>query len=126
MKASQDRMNRLLEEMLRQNSGRRVDVSPATNARNEVNSSSHTRLTTPRMDFPKFTHDNPRSWLRKCNKYFMINPMSEVDKVVMVGMYFEGAVENWYLDNVEGRESMGWNRFIEMLMYRFVSANGEN
>lgn len=30
------------------------------------------------------------------------------------------------MDNIEGKESMGWSRFVELLLYRFVAANGEN
>lgn len=93
MQASQEQTITMLEEMLRRNPSRRSEGSPVEPTRNEVNS-SHTRFTAPRMDFPQFSHDSPRSWLRKCNKYFMINSMNDVDKVVMAGMYFEGAVES--------------------------------
>lgn len=60
----------------------------------------------PRMDFSKFNGDDPRSWLRKCRKYFLMSPMNDCERVVLAGMYMEGSAEHWYLDNIEGREVM--------------------
>lgn len=52
--------------------------------------------------------------------------MSDVDKVIMVGMYSDIAVDNWYMDNIDGREVIGWDKFVELLMSRFVSVQSDN
>ena len=73
MKQDHTRTHEMLEELLRLQTNRRGDASPVTARRNEGNPVCTTRISAPRFDFPRFTPDNPRSWLRKCNKYFMIN-----------------------------------------------------
>lgn len=74
-----------------------------------------------RMDFPKFSSKNPAVWLRKCKKYFMMNQFNDWERVVIAGIYMEGSVEHWYIDNVEGIEIIGWEKFVELLLLRFSS-----
>lgn len=79
-----------------------------------------------RLDFPHFNGDNPRNWLRKCHRFFMVNPMAEHEKVILASMHLEGKAEYWYVDYVEGREHMGWNMFVAMVMDRFEEEEREN
>lgn len=78
------------------------------------------------MDFPRFDGVNLRGWLRKCHRYFMLNPMSDMEKILLASMHFEREAEYWYMDNVEGREFMGWTVFSNMLIERFLEGEGEN
>lgn len=52
-----------------------------------------------KVDFPRFNGENLRGWLRKCHRYFMLNPMSNVEKILLASMHFEGKAEYWYMDN---------------------------
>lgn len=79
-----------------------------------------------RVDFPRFVGDDPRGWLRRCHRYFMLNPMTEVEKVMLASMQLDSKAEYWYMDYVEGREFMGWNVFANMLLERFQEGEGEN
>lgn len=79
-----------------------------------------------KLEFPHFNGDNPRSWLRQCHRFFMVNPMAEHEKVILTSMHLEGKAEYWYIDYVEGREHMGWNMFVAMVMDRFEEDKGEN
>lgn len=79
-----------------------------------------------RLDFPHFNGDNQRNWLRKCHRFFIVNPMAEHEKVILASMHLEGKTEYWYVDYVEGREHMGWNMFVAMVMDRFEEEEREN
>lgn len=79
-----------------------------------------------RVDFPRFDGVNPRGWLRNCHRYFMLNPMSNIEKILLASMHLEGKAKYWYMDNVEGREFMGWTVFSNMLIERFLEGEGEN
>lgn len=72
-----------------------------------------------RVDFPRFNGDDPRGWLRRCQRYFMFNPMTDLEKVMLASMHLDGKAEYWYMDYVEWREFMGWNVFANMLLERF-------
>lgn len=40
-----------------------------------------------RVEFPRFGVENPRGWLRKCHRYFMLNPMHDMDKILLASMH---------------------------------------
>lgn len=56
----------------------------------------------------------------------MLNPMSDIDKILLASMHLEGKAEHYYMDNIEGREFMGWPIFSNMLIERFLEEEGEN
>lgn len=58
--------------------------------------------------------------MRKCQRYFMLNPMSDIEKILLASMHLEGKAEHYYMDNIEGREFMGWPIFSNMLIERFL------
>lgn len=112
------------------NSGRAkggIGVLPTPN-HNGSNSETptHVRNKLPKVDFPRFEGENPRQWLRKCHKYFVVNPMPNCDQIVIAAMYMDGPADNWYLDYVEGKENMLWEQFSEMVLSRFQNSGGDN
>lgn len=40
-------------------------------------------------------------------------------------MYLQGKADNWYMDDLEGREHIGWNELAEMVIERFSKENEE-
>ena len=48
----------------------------------------------PRIDLPLFTSENPREWIRKCNKYCLNYQIPEDQKVDVIEMYLEGKADN--------------------------------
>lgn len=55
----------------------------------------------PRHNFPKielvmFRGDNPREWVRKCNKYFLLNKISKDHKLLVVEIFLKGKADNWF------------------------------
>lgn len=79
-----------------------------------------------KIDFPRFNGENPRQWLRKCHRYFLLNPMPENEKIVTASMHLDDKAEFWYMDYMEGKELMGWNVFAAMVLERFMEEEGEN
>lgn len=60
------------------------------------------------MEFPRFNGKSPREWFRRCHRNFMLNPMSDVEKILLASMHPEGKAEYWYMDTIEGKEYMEW------------------
>jgi hypothetical protein len=59
----------------------------------------------PRMDLTTFWGDNPRGWLRRCNKFFKLNTTPFQRWVELASLYLEGKAEIWfegYMCGVEG------------------------
>lgn len=79
-----------------------------------------------RVEFPRFNGKFPREWLRRCHMYFLLNPMTKVEKILLTSMHMEGKAEYWYMDNIEGKEYMGWGAFIGLIMERFMEPEREN
>lgn len=79
-----------------------------------------------RVEFPKFFGENPMQWIRKCNKYFQMNYMSETEKIDTAAMYMEGRADLWYLEYVEGMEGISWGEFGKLVIERFSNAEGVN
>lgn len=79
-----------------------------------------------RVEFPRFNGENPRGWLRKCHRYFILNPMTDVEKILLASMHFDGKAEYWYMDYIEGKEFMGWASFSGLLMERFLEGECQN
>lgn len=46
--------------------------------------------------FPVSVED-PRSWVRKCNKFFLINQVSDHLKLDVIKMFLDGKAKTWYL-----------------------------
>ena len=41
-----------------------------------------------------FNGENHREWIRKCNKYFLLNNTPEDPKLLVVEMFFDGKADN--------------------------------
>lgn len=46
---------------------------------------------TIKIDFPRFDRENPTGWVYKANHYFVLNPMSDGQKILMSSFYLEGS-----------------------------------
>ncbi|XP_012842971.1 PREDICTED: uncharacterized protein LOC105963142 [Erythranthe guttata] len=75
----------------------------------------------PKLDFPRFNGDNPRGWIRKCQKYFSINRMVDQERIVWASMHMEGKADHWFADYLEGRDSVDWHIFETYFINSFIS-----
>lgn len=66
----------------------------------------------PKIELPFFYGNNPRKWIRKCDKFFLVYQIEEEYKTDVVEMYLEGKVNIWYqsLKLTQGR--IAWSELI--------------
>lgn len=54
-------------------------------------------LKIPKMDFPRFEGKDPRGWVNKCEKIFLLNPyMESKTKVLYATLYLDGEADIWF------------------------------
>ena len=85
-----------------------------------IASTPQPRTLKPKINFPKFDGCNPRSWLRKFEKFFELYNISEHEKHCYASVHLGNRVDMWfdsYIVNHRGR--MKWKRFCMELCRRF-------
>ncbi|KAL4348724.1 hypothetical protein GQ457_17G014770 [Hibiscus cannabinus] len=80
-------------------------------------------LPRPKIEFQTFDGNNPRSWIRKCQKYFSIFEVPENQKLEMATMYLVGKAETWFDGYVMQKNRLTWHEFISDLCHRFDDRN---
>lgn len=76
------------------------------------------------VEFPRFSGEDPRGWVKKCQRFFNVNPVLEEEKVMLAALHLDGKADNWYMDYFEGRNHVGWGMFTEMVIERFSEEDG--
>ncbi|XP_071918893.1 uncharacterized protein [Coffea arabica] len=79
-----------------------------------------------KIDLPMFTGENPREWIRKCNKYCLNYQTPEDQKVEVIEIYLEEKADNWFQGIKLEQPGMTWSVFEELLYRRFDSRNGRD
>ncbi|XP_012850515.1 PREDICTED: uncharacterized protein LOC105970252 [Erythranthe guttata] len=74
--------------------------------------------------FPRFDGQYPRIWLWRCNRYFLVNPMNEQQKVFMASMHLDGKVNVWYTEYADVLEYFGWETFSNIVKDTFSEEEG--
>lgn len=97
---------------------------PRNESQNQSASGGYTPF--PKVEFPHFDGDNPRAWIRKCNRYFqVISTIGEDQKVPLASVHLEGRAELWYQGYIEGREAPSWQEFVLAVFERFEDLDFE-
>ncbi|XP_027088762.1 uncharacterized protein [Coffea arabica] len=73
----------------------------------------------PKIELQMFTGENPREWLRKCNKYFLNYQVPDEHKVDVIEMYLEGKADRWFQGVKMEKIKLSWEEFGELLCRRF-------
>ncbi|KAK6136072.1 hypothetical protein DH2020_030177 [Rehmannia glutinosa] len=74
----------------------------------------------PKLDFPRFDGNHPRSWILKCNGYFKLIPnIPDTQKVTLASMHFEGKAAQWYQTFITKQGEITWGQFVETVSARF-------
>ncbi|KAL2492984.1 Uncharacterized protein Adt_28612 [Abeliophyllum distichum] len=50
----------------------------------------------PKIDFPYFSGEGPREWLRKARKYFQIHQVPEEMRLRIAEMHLKGKADIWF------------------------------
>jgi hypothetical protein len=76
-----------------------------------------------KMDFPRFSGDDPTEWLNQANQFFAYQQTSEEQKVSLAAFYLEGAANQWWqwLSNIYQVDAtpITWELFIPELLACF-------
>ena len=54
----------------------------------------------PKVELSKFNGDDPRSWIKKCQRFFMYNPISEDQKVLFASLHLDGVAKSWFQNSL--------------------------
>ncbi|KAG8388303.1 hypothetical protein BUALT_Bualt02G0111500 [Buddleja alternifolia] len=80
----------------------------------------------PRVEFPKFGGADPRTWVRKCARYFQIvSTVPEDQKVPLASVHLEGRAELWFQGYLERGVMPTWNQFLQAIYDRFDDTDPE-
>nr|XP_027108798.1 uncharacterized protein LOC113728610 [Coffea arabica] len=80
----------------------------------------------PKIDLPLFSGENPREWIRKCNKYCVNYQIPEEQKVEVIEMYLEGKADRWFQGVKVEKPEITWPMFEELLCRRFDNRTGKD
>ena len=48
----------------------------------------------PKLDFPKFHGVDVKGWLKRCTRFFQLNPIPEESKVAFASIYLEAKADH--------------------------------
>ncbi|XP_017233152.1 uncharacterized protein LOC108207202 [Daucus carota subsp. sativus] len=81
-------------------------------------------LQQPRIELCSFQGEDPRVWLRKCNKFFVVNQVSDSHKLDYMEMFLDGKADIWFQSFKLVKEKISWDDFCESLTKRFGKKGG--
>ncbi|KAL2470648.1 Uncharacterized protein Adt_38784 [Abeliophyllum distichum] len=94
----------------------RLGVAPNIHVREEGR--MNTRI--PKINFPYFSGEGAREWLRKARKYFQLHQVNEELKVGTVEMYLKGKANICFHGFAASHFEANWNVFTDELCMRFA------
>ncbi|XP_026439438.1 uncharacterized protein LOC113341994 [Papaver somniferum] len=81
----------------------------------------------PKLDFPRFDGENPKRWIQKCDRYFLLNNIrDEHHKVTMAAMHMEGKADKWLTNLQSTRSITSWFELAEHACIRFENPANDN
>ncbi|KAL4290632.1 hypothetical protein GQ457_14G012640 [Hibiscus cannabinus] len=73
----------------------------------------------PRIDLQLFEGDNPRSWVKKCQRYFSLFAVPENQKLEVATKYLIGKAEYWFDGYIMQKHKATWHEFAADLCHKF-------
>ncbi|TXG71290.1 hypothetical protein EZV62_006225 [Acer yangbiense] len=80
----------------------------------------------PKLNFPKFDGTDPKAWIRKCERFFLIYPVEPEKKVIVASIHFEKKAETWFQTFYALKGNIGWEEFTDSLLVRFLDLEQED
>ncbi|KAL4309574.1 hypothetical protein GQ457_01G052960 [Hibiscus cannabinus] len=77
----------------------------------------------PKIEIPMFDGTNPRSWVRKCQRYFNIFAVPETQKLELATMYLTDKAEIWFDGYIMQKHKLSWHEFVADICHRFETKN---
>ncbi|KAL4271596.1 hypothetical protein GQ457_13G023790 [Hibiscus cannabinus] len=85
--------------------------------------SPNTFIPRPKIELQTFDGENPRGWVRRCQKYFSIFAIPEFQKMEIASMYLVGKAETWFDGYIMQKNKATWHEFTTDLCHRFCNKN---
>uniref|UniRef100_A0A5K0Z7L9 Retrotransposon gag domain-containing protein n=1 Tax=Nymphaea colorata TaxID=210225 RepID=A0A5K0Z7L9_9MAGN len=79
----------------------------------------HSNLRTPNLEFPKFSREDPLSWVFCAEQYFDCLSIPLENRVSHVAMHLEGAAIRWYRWLLAQQGKSTWCEFVAALTVCF-------
>ncbi|KAL8158626.1 hypothetical protein V2J09_000163 [Rumex salicifolius] len=80
----------------------------------------------PKVDFPLFDGTNPRLWIRRCERYFLIFQIHDAQKVSLASMYVCGKAEVWLQGFMLQNLTDSWSVLTNAILLRFGDLDGSD
>ncbi|XP_026399861.1 uncharacterized protein LOC113295752 [Papaver somniferum] len=81
---------------------------------------------TPKLDFPRFDGDNPKSWIQKCEYYFQMHNIAELHLTKMEAIHMDGKTSKWYDNFCLTQAVIPWPYFCQSVCARFENPAHDN
>lgn len=74
----------------------------------------------PKLEFSRFSGEDPVGWIRQCNKYFQMSAAPEEYKVSLAQMYIIGEADTWLRRSGLLKKQLSWTQFGKEVIERFA------
>jgi len=72
-----------------------------------------------RLDFPKFSGEEPNGWIYHANQYFTYHQTNPHHRVLLASFHMEGKTLTWFQDLEASGSITSWDGFTQSLLTRF-------
>ena len=93
--------------------------SPTYGEPRNANSSTMALSRPVRLEFPRFSGEDPASWVYKANQYFKYYNTPVAEKLMLASFHMEGEALIWFQDSEEVGLFVDWESLIQALHIRF-------
>ncbi|XP_026378796.1 uncharacterized protein LOC113273262 [Papaver somniferum] len=80
----------------------------------------------PKLDFPRFDGDNPKSWIQKCEYYFQMHNINEPRKTRMAAIHLDGKANKLYDNFCLTQTDITWPYFCNNVCAIFENPAQDN
>ncbi|GJX04159.1 gypsy/ty3 retroelement polyprotein [Tanacetum coccineum] len=111
LEASLERVTKALQEMVTMNQGMNVHGRASTQ-------NQFTRMT--KVEFPKFSGDDVKGWIFRCEQFFSIDEIPENQKVKLISVHLFDTALLWHRQFIRlNGENVTWNVYKDGILQRF-------
>lgn len=94
-----------------------VNADNANTSEGNENSSDHNKF--KKFEMPILSGTNPDLWLFKADQYFQIHKLTDLEKLTVVVISFNGAALDWYRSQEEHESFVNWANLKNRMLIRF-------
>ncbi|XP_027166082.1 uncharacterized protein LOC113766055 [Coffea eugenioides] len=80
----------------------------------------------PKLEFPRFTGEQVRDWIQKCETFFHLYGILDSQKMLIAKMHLEGRANVWFQSFKKDKRIFGWEEFKEGVSRRFGDLGDED